>query len=55
MSDAGPVVANSGVLVQAKRRGFVAAVRPLLDKMTANGYFLSQRVVDGACHEAGEG
>ena len=44
----------AGVLVAAKRRGLIAAVRPLLEAMRIHGYHLSQRLIDSACREAGE-
>jgi hypothetical protein len=44
----------AGVLVVAKRRGFITAVRPLLEAMRGRGYYLSQRLIERACREAGE-
>lgn len=44
----------AGVLVAAKRRGLIAAVRPLLEAMRIHGYHLSQRLIDSACREVGE-
>jgi predicted nucleic acid-binding protein len=49
------VQGSSGVLVAAKRAGLVPAVRPLLESMTAAGYYLSERLVERATIEAGEG
>ena len=45
---------SAGLLVAAKRAGLVAAVRPLLEAMIRNGYFVSMGVVERACREAGE-
>lgn len=44
----------AGVLVAAKRRGLITAVRPLLEAMRAHGYYLSQRLIERACREVGE-
>lgn len=49
------VKGSAGVLVQARRAGLVAAIRPLLEAMTAAGYHLSPRLVEGACAAVGEG
>jgi predicted nucleic acid-binding protein len=44
-----------GILVEAKQRGLIRAVQPLLEEMRARGYFLAQSVIDRAISEAGEG
>jgi predicted nucleic acid-binding protein len=49
------VKGTAGVLVAAKRKGIVPFVRPLLEGMVHQGYFLSTRLVDKACEEVGEG
>lgn len=48
------VKGSAGVLVAAKKAGLIPAVRPLLERMYAHGYFLSQRLVERATAEAGE-
>jgi predicted nucleic acid-binding protein len=45
---------TAGVLVAAKRAGLVTAIRPLLETMIRNGYFVSPTVVERACGEANE-
>jgi len=50
-----PVKGTAGLLVSAKRKGAVPAVRPLLEAMVQKGYFLAERLVERACREAGEG
>lgn len=45
----------AGLLVTAKRKGLLDTVRPLLERLRTNGYFLSQAVIDRAVKEAGEG
>lgn len=48
------VKGTAGVLVAARRAGLVTRVRPLLQAMTANGYYLSPRLIEAACAAAGE-
>ena len=48
------VIGTGGVLLAAKRKGLVRDIRPLMEQMRANGYFLSSRLVEGICHAAGE-
>ena len=48
------VKGSAGILVSAKRAGFVSEVRPLLLSMGRQGYFLSERLIARACAEAGE-
>jgi hypothetical protein len=48
------VKGSAGLLVAAKRADLVTAVRPLLESMVREGYFLSQRVIERATAEAGE-
>lgn len=43
-----------GVLIQAKRRGYVAAVRPLLDQLRAGGMYLDDGLVRRTLELAGE-
>jgi predicted nucleic acid-binding protein len=45
---------TAGVLVLAKRAGWIVAVRPLLEVMIARGYYLSQRLLDQTMSAAGE-
>lgn len=48
------VKGSAGILVAAKRKGLLAAVRPLLEAMASKGYFLSTRLIERAALEAGE-
>lgn len=48
------VKGSAGILVSAKRAGMIPAVRPLLDEMVRQGYFLSSRLIERATLEAGE-
>lgn len=45
---------TAGLLVAARRAGAVEAVRPLLEQIRADGYRLSDALVDRACREVGE-
>jgi predicted nucleic acid-binding protein len=44
-----------GILLRAKRRGFVREVSPLLARLQVElGFFLSPRLVEDTLREAGE-
>jgi hypothetical protein len=45
---------TAGLLVEAKRAGAIASVRPIFEGMVASGYYLSQRLIERACREVGE-
>jgi predicted nucleic acid-binding protein len=45
---------SAGILVQAKKAGIIADLRPLLHAMKKRGYYLSERLIERACCEAGE-
>lgn len=47
-----PVKGTAGLLVEARRRGFVGELRPMLDQLKAAGYFLADSVIDAACQAA---
>ena len=49
-----PVRGTAGVLVEARRRGLIPAVRPLLSEIRSHGYFISDRILERACKAAGE-
>lgn len=44
----------AGIVVAAKHKGLIATVRPLLEVMQVRGYYLSPRLINRACIEAGE-
>ena len=48
------VKGSAGVLVSAKRAGFIPAVLPCFERMRTQGYYLSERLVERALAEAGE-
>lgn len=49
-----PVIGTVGVLVLAKRKGFVPLVRPLLERLVASGYFLGEEIIAAALEVSGE-
>lgn len=49
-----PVVGTLGILVQAKKRGLVPAVRPLLDRLEALRFRVSARTRESILKRAGE-
>jgi predicted nucleic acid-binding protein len=48
------VIGTGGILLAARQAGLVKEIRPLMQQMRANGYFLSVRLVEGICQAAGE-
>lgn len=48
------VKGSAGILISAKRAGLIPKVRPLLESMAREGYFLSARLIDRAIGEAAE-
>jgi predicted nucleic acid-binding protein len=49
-----PVRGTLGIVLAAKRRGLIPAVRPILAELTAAGLYLSERVLDEALRRVGE-
>ncbi len=47
-------IGTVGLLLLAKRAGYVTAVRPLLDELKAKKFHLSDRVYDAVVQKAGE-
>ena len=48
------VKGSAGILISAKRAGLIPRVRPLLESMSREGYFLSARLIGRALEEAEE-
>ena len=48
------VTGSTGVLIEAKQRGFIPAVRPLLEAARHQGYWLSDELIAVATRLAGE-
>lgn len=49
-----PVIGTVGVLVLAKRKGFVPLVSPQLNALIVSGYFLSDEIIAAALAACGE-
>lgn len=49
-----PVRGTAGLLVAAKRAQLIPLVRPLLEAMRHNGYYLAPRLIESACALVGE-
>ncbi|MDE0011747.1 MAG: DUF3368 domain-containing protein [Candidatus Poribacteria bacterium] len=49
-----PTKGTVGVLLDAKKSGFIATIKPLLDRLLANGIHLGTSLVNEALQEAGE-
>jgi uncharacterized protein len=47
-------IGTVGLLLVAKRMGYIPAIRPLLDELIANRFFLSQKIYQSLLTEAGE-
>lgn len=48
------VKGTAGLLLAAKQRGLIDEIRPLLEGMRAQGYFLSTRLINECLRRAGE-
>lgn len=48
------VIGSAGVLLAAKKRGLIAAVRPMLEALAGNGYHFSDALVCAILMRAGE-
>ena len=48
------VIGTLGVLLAAKREGLIAEVRPLVDELARQGFWVSPRLVRQAVLAAGE-
>ena len=49
-----PVKGTAGILVEAKRRGLLSLVRPNLQALCVQGYFIAENVIAAASEAAGE-
>lgn len=49
-----PLIGTAGVLLRARMRGLIPAVRPLLLELQAKGYYLQPRLIDSIATAAGE-
>jgi len=49
-----PLIGTAGILLRAKMRGLIPAVRPLLLDLQTKGYHLQTRLIDQVSETAGE-
>jgi len=49
-----PVVGSLGIVLAAKRMGWIAAARPVIDRLLGDGLYLSPSLVAQALEEVGE-
>jgi predicted nucleic acid-binding protein len=49
------VIGTVGLLLRAKRRGHVQAVKPLLDRLQGSGFWMSEALCNRALDLADEG
>jgi len=47
-------IGTVGLLLLAKQRGYVSAIKPLLDTLRSRKFYLSDRVYQGVLRQAGE-
>lgn len=47
-------IGTLGILLRAKRAGFVSAIRPDIEQLRERGFSISQDVVDAVLHQANE-
>ena len=50
-----PLVGTLGILLIAKRRGVIKAVREPVDALRSSGFYMSTRLYEHLLQEAGEG
>ena len=48
------ITGTSGALVAAKKRGIIPAVKPVLDSIRENNFYLSEKILDTVLRQAGE-
>lgn len=48
------VTGTIGILVKAKQNGIIQQIKPLLNEIKQNGFFISDRLMNMILHEAGE-
>ena len=53
-ADASPLIGLAGVLLAAKRAGFISRVSPLLERLEGSNFRLSEEVIRTVLEQAGE-
>ena len=48
------VIGTAGTLLEAKQRGIISAVKPIIDSMCENNFYLSEKILQTILQRAGE-
>jgi len=48
------VTGTLGILLKAKQEGYIYAIKPLIDKMVANGIYINSKIIAFCLNEANE-
>ena len=48
------ITGTVGLLLQAKQKGLIVEIKPIIDKLIANDFYISDNVVNEILHMAGE-
>lgn len=48
------VIGTGRILIEARERGLIAEIRPLMEKLRETGYYISDRLFQNLCRAAGE-
>lgn len=48
------VTGTLGVLIRSKKEGYIEKVKPVLDSLIADGFFISEEIFEYVITEAGE-
>lgn len=54
VADSGPLIGTLGLLLHAREDGFIPALRPLIERLRATGYYMSNDLVAGVLASLGE-
>ena len=54
VADSGPLIGTLGLLLHAREDGFIPALRPLIERLQATGYYMSNDLVAGVLASLGE-
>ena len=49
-----PVTGTLGVLIKAKREGYINELKPILSQMVENGIYISQSLLESCLKQVGE-
>lgn len=48
------IIGTCGLILAARQRGLIDAVRPMLETLAESGYYLSRELIESVCELAGE-